>query len=1838
MEKCQKKGKTRKKEASQEKEIEPHQGIETFQGKEMTNLKVKGQKVKMIGQIEKDQRKEMTSQLEVILKTKIGIILKKDLIEITHKIRTKVIGKVDQRDDDQALVVNHLVQDQIQIQLIQTILDHENQMGKMTTTIQGGEREVDLKIGIITGQIVHVETSSQLQKDSQSGEGDGKVYKFSFKKSMAERKLTKPVGMVFGEDTEETASKDAEKPSHLGKLEPFAKEQNKGISRRITPRHQQQQQGMAIPKVISPIVTEGKVKSRWSDIASASVAIDTTDELKEQVSTAEEQKEITDKKETSSLEKKHEQFILGLTRESVDKDHKYRDERERDKGDYDGDRYDYREKRKWKDYDYERSSRHRRSTGHSRERSRDRSRDRSWDRERSRDMKDRDRRKGYDRAYDRGHSSRDKRYDRHYSSRDKDYGDRYRSRRKSKRDDKYYSDEDEYDDRYKDRRKRSHRDSDDDDERHRRDSRRRKSYKEDDSDSESHSEGESMSAAGATPLTNVGDPVYSQQTTSVQVSQQGQTLLPQPVPGQAELPPPPPSQPPGVGQPMVGQQMYPPSQQPVVTSQVYTQPSQTVPGVPPDQMYVQQPGQVMQGMPQEQQMYMQQNQVPQVPVTPDQQVYGAPNQMISNQMFEPSVQSQANMAQNVASQVFDPSSQQPNQMVPPQMFEQPGQQQQGVFPTNQQMFIQQNQPVDQPIMGQHQSQMPLDQPIMGQHQSQMPIDQPIMGQPPMAQMHPLNQNIPQHMVPEQSGPHGFVPPNQQIQNFLPGSPAEMHAFSQQQPKDRFTGGNRQQRFIPGNIPRPGLGMPLGPQKPSMQEQFPDMRRQMPGPRPLMKIQVKPPQVLQQSPDSRPSSTTGQKLVRQSSEESQKNISEWSDKKPTFQPAVNKKTEVSSIGDSAVGSSDEVVKKDNQKKEIDIDETSSKTPDIDTKKESEKVDAKEPEKSEKPEQQSQVTSSPLPHTQVTGLSIKLRMKQEFQAEKEMDQSTTPPQAQVKPEKVKSRWRRFSELDLTGNSPNADEVPSSTVEDITSEAPSDTEDLAAVKEDQKSGKTQESANYDAWDPASDISIQPAPPPPKKEFTKKEKKEKDKENVQNSDVTSGSAKPETTPSEKVPAPPKEEEEEEGKPPPFERIEENIYLGERKVSKKMKQVRRMLCDCTTSKEDREMGYEACGEDCLNRMLYIEWYVRQYSDVEPFQTDWKGFGLRANKALKAGQFIMEYVGEVLDYRQFKSRSKQYAKSGNIHHYFMALNADEVIDATLKGNISRFINHSCDPNSETQKWTVNGTLRVGFFVRKDIEPGTELTFDYQFESYGEAQRCFCGASNCRGILSTLKMLPITNKTVLKDSKILSIVERWAGDEDNGDQSSPSVSSTPVKDKDVPSILNITKDNKQTKKKVKFADETSSSDNESRTSGNDNFSDITGNDLYTDFEGSPNAQSPSKRPDSKSKKDIGVSELCRQVLDKKEPLLETLTKEFSQDSSSEDKGETSADSTNGSDNKESNLEMAIADSSSKEESPSEDLASFAAELLQHWSDLKEIFKIPKKQQVEERKRIERELTSSSNGRRMERFERSQDRYRHRVAGWDTGKKRKRSQPPPPPPPSSDDGARKSLLPTPPKMSKQERRELFEAQVKAQDEMMAEQQRQEQEAYLQYQQQVLNDPNYMFYQQDPNCQSMPGMPMHPGMMQTPDMMQPGMEPGMDQQFMDPSMAQQMMNPEQFAMAQHQQQFMEGQQPFMDMSQGQPQPDMYNQQMQTPFVTAQGITTQGQPLMQPNNMQVPQDQAQAMQAPVADTQFPFMSSSQGPVLQQQQQSQLPLPSNPAMQMNDPQNLAYLQQVILTLSLIIL
>ncbi|CAL1261725.1 unnamed protein product [Larinioides sclopetarius] len=238
----------------------------------------------------------------------------------------------------------------------------------------------------------------------------------------------------------------------------------------------------------------------------------------------------------------------------------------------------------------------------------------------------------------------------------------------------------------------------------------------------------------------------------------------------------------------------------------------------------------------------------------------------------------------------------------------------------------------------------------------------------------------------------------------------------------------------------------------------------------------------------------------------------------------------------------------------------------------------------------------------------------------------------------------------------------------------------------------------------------------------------------------------------------------PLYVELEENLYLFERKRTKRKKEVRRMLCECTLTKEEREKGIVGCGDECLNRLLMIEcgsrcptgeacsnkrFQKRLYAKVQPFKTEKKGWGLKLLEDVPMGNFVIEYVGEVLSRHDFKQRVKQYAREKSNHYYFMALKTDEIIDATNKGNLSRFMNHSCDPNCETQKWTVNGELRIGFFAKRDLKTGEELTFDYQFQRYGrEAQKCHCKSELCSGYIGVSNeiSLDVTNKTINKRKK------------------------------------------------------------------------------------------------------------------------------------------------------------------------------------------------------------------------------------------------------------------------------------------------------------------------------------------------------------------------------------------------------------------------------------------------------------------------------------------------------------
>ncbi|KAI0628512.1 hypothetical protein C8Q77DRAFT_1148962 [Trametes polyzona] len=155
--------------------------------------------------------------------------------------------------------------------------------------------------------------------------------------------------------------------------------------------------------------------------------------------------------------------------------------------------------------------------------------------------------------------------------------------------------------------------------------------------------------------------------------------------------------------------------------------------------------------------------------------------------------------------------------------------------------------------------------------------------------------------------------------------------------------------------------------------------------------------------------------------------------------------------------------------------------------------------------------------------------------------------------------------------------------------------------------------------------------------------------------------------------------------------------------------------------------EDCQCR-AYCQnqrFQRKKYAPIEICKTEMKGFGLRAAEDIPKDTFIYEYVGDVVSQPSFLKRMRQYAEEGirccRRTRYF--------IDATKRGGIGRFANHSCNPNCYVAKWTVGNYVRMGIFANRPIKRHEELTFNYNVDCYGhDAQPCYCGEPNCVGFI------------------------------------------------------------------------------------------------------------------------------------------------------------------------------------------------------------------------------------------------------------------------------------------------------------------------------------------------------------------------------------------------------------------------------------------------------------------------------------------------------------------------------
>ena len=163
-------------------------------------------------------------------------------------------------------------------------------------------------------------------------------------------------------------------------------------------------------------------------------------------------------------------------------------------------------------------------------------------------------------------------------------------------------------------------------------------------------------------------------------------------------------------------------------------------------------------------------------------------------------------------------------------------------------------------------------------------------------------------------------------------------------------------------------------------------------------------------------------------------------------------------------------------------------------------------------------------------------------------------------------------------------------------------------------------------------------------------------------------------------------------------------------------------------------------------------------------WGLFACEKIANGEAVIEYVGEKIRPSVADFREKVTYPNLNFHDgssYFFRIDSD-VIDATLKGNKARFINHSCNVSQSIIRslfklFSVlkplltfhlaslqpnclakvirhdNGNPAIVIYAKQPIDEDEEITYDYKFprEEVPEMDKihCNCRAPNCQKFLN-----------------------------------------------------------------------------------------------------------------------------------------------------------------------------------------------------------------------------------------------------------------------------------------------------------------------------------------------------------------------------------------------------------------------------------------------------------------------------------------------------------------------------
>jgi len=145
------------------------------------------------------------------------------------------------------------------------------------------------------------------------------------------------------------------------------------------------------------------------------------------------------------------------------------------------------------------------------------------------------------------------------------------------------------------------------------------------------------------------------------------------------------------------------------------------------------------------------------------------------------------------------------------------------------------------------------------------------------------------------------------------------------------------------------------------------------------------------------------------------------------------------------------------------------------------------------------------------------------------------------------------------------------------------------------------------------------------------------------------------------------------------------------------------------------------------------------------GSGVFAACDIKKGEKVIEYVGRIVTKDEAEDIADEQLEKSNGHKdcggvYIFELNKKYDIDGNVSWNPARFINHSCDPNCETE----GDDERIWVIALKAIKKGEELSYDYCYDiDNWDEHPCKCGAKSCVGYIVAEKLRGKIKRNVKK---------------------------------------------------------------------------------------------------------------------------------------------------------------------------------------------------------------------------------------------------------------------------------------------------------------------------------------------------------------------------------------------------------------------------------------------------------------------------------------------------------------